>query len=537
MKNTEDTNKKCQQNQDDGNTKKESMTERIKKFLDKFLEVTCLFIGRNTDKAYIIWMDDDGICRTVVVDSPAFRARLRSLLEKNIANTLYSDTLLNNAVSYVKHKALESGIKKEVVTRAAYEDSVIYYNLDDCYQSIIAVERDKLRRCYMDNLLDKNFAFYSTPSMEAQQEPFISESDSDLMELLKPYINLPEKEQRLLVITLITWFICDIPRPVIMLQGGQGSGKTTLTTIIQKIVDPCNHEAFVMPKNKEELIIALANNYLLAIDNASALPKDASDLLCSAVTGASVIKRALYTNNEASVVSFKNCILLNGIDVGNIKPDFYDRTVKFEMQELKGSYRLSSELFNDFEEKLPQIMGAIFSILMEAIGIYDSVETSGDYRMADYVHWGQAISKVMFGSDEVFLKAYEDNRSELSESVLEGNPVAAVLSEYLENIETFPIIITPAHLLAELKEVANKGRYEFRVRKSNNNNSYLSYAVDSPTWPKTPNSLSKMLKKLKENFVREGYDISVGKVKTNGRRYIVIEKIVDSNQNQPAGDQ
>ena len=319
MTNSQDLNKKGQQS-NDSEAKKESLTERIKKFLDEFLSGTCLLIGRNTDEAYIIWKDGE-IWRVDAVDSPNFKAKLRSLLEENVANTLYSDSLLNNAVSHIKHKAMEGGIKKYVATRLAFENDVIYYNLADCYQSIITVKSDGCYSCYMDDLRDKKFAFHSTPSMECQKMPAELESDSYLMELLKPYINLPENEQRLLVVTILTWFVSDIPHPVIMLQGGQGSGKTTLTTIIQKIVDPCNHEAFVMPKNKEELIIALANNYLLAIDNVSSLPKDASDLLCSAVTGASVVKRALYTNNDASVVSFKNCILLNGIDVGNIKPD------------------------------------------------------------------------------------------------------------------------------------------------------------------------------------------------------------------------
>lgn len=529
MKHTNDINKKGHQS-DDGNAKKESMTERIKKFLDEFLAGTCLLIGSNTDKVYIIWKDGE-ICRVDDVDSPDFKAKLRSLFEENVANTLYSDSLLNNAVSHIKHKALGRNIKKYVATRIAFENDVIYYNLADDYQSIIAVESDGYYSCYMDGLLNKKFAFHSTPSMECQKMPVESEAEPDLMELLKPYINLPENEQRLLVVTILTWFISDIPHPVIMLQGGQGSGKTTLTTIIQKIVDPCNHEAFVMPKNKEELIIALANNYLLVIDNASSLPKDANDLLCSAVTGASVVKRALYTNNDASVVSFKNCILLNGIDVGNIKPDLYDRTVKFEMQGLKGSYRLSSELLDEFEEKLPIIMDKIFKILSEAIAAYNSVKTSRVYRMADYVHWAQAISKAMFGSDEVLLKDYEDNRSELTDSVIEGNPVAVVLREYLRDQTEFPIQITPAQLLVELRRKANNGLDTFA--SAANASPYLSYAPNSPTWPKTPQSLSKMLNRLKENFAREGYEISVGKIKIDGKRYTKISKIEPLPENQP----
>ena len=294
--------------------------------------------------------------------------------------------------------------------------------------------------------------------------------------------------------------------------------------MIKMIVDPSDYDAFTMPKSKEDLSVALANNYLLTIDNVSNLPKESSDLLCSAVTGVSSINRTLFTNNEVSLVTFRNALLINGITINNFKPDFYDRSIKFEMKRLKGEYKIGKSFIDDFKQDVPSILRKIFYTLAEAIKQYESLPVNGNYRMADYVHWGRAISKVLFGDDNLFLNAYEENRRTVSQYVLDENPVASVLelklkdffdikrkihgSSILSNRKIFEA--TPTELLRTLEEEAQKLN--------------LMYALRSHNWPKTPQELSIQLKRLKENFVDLGYLIDIGK-KKNGKRYITITKV------------
>ncbi len=202
--------------------------------------------------------------------------------------------------------------------------------------------------------------------------------------------------------------------------------------MIKMIVDPSDCYAYTMPKSKEDLNVALANNYLLAIDNVSVLPKDTSDLLCSAVTGASSITRTLFTNNEVSIVTFQNALLINGITISNFKPDFYDRSILFEMERLQGEYKLTQEFIDNFKSDLPRILGEIFNTLEKAIKLHKNLPVSGNYRMADYAHWGRAISKVLFDNENVFLNAYNENRQAVSQYVLDENPVASVLESKLK---------------------------------------------------------------------------------------------------------
>ncbi len=501
--------------------KKEEPDQKLQKFLTDFLAGNDCFIGRNTGKAYIGWKDGNNVWHNDMVESQLFRATLRELLEVNVDNKIYSEGELNKIISHIRDKILMLGVKKEVCRRMAYYHGVIYYNLNDTAKKVVVIKPDSWEIVDFSQIVNKDFAFVATPSMDCQLVAKKENCQGTLMDLLKPYMNLSEDEQKLLVITIITWFIYDIPKPVIILHGGQGSGKTTLSNMIQKIVDPHNHGAFVMPNNKEELSIALANNYLLTLDNASSLPKDASDLLCSAVTGASTIKRKLFTDNDVSVVSFKNCILLNGITINNIKSDLYDRAIMLEMQRLQGLYKSNNELYPGFEKILPSIMREIFFTLSKALTVYQDINSCGNYRMADYAKWGKAISKVLFGDDKDFLDSYDKNRREVARSIIEDHPLSIVLKEYLNGLSKFPAEITPANLLKELTAKAEKGTNQIRsCDKTADSALDLSYALGDARWPKNPQSLSIGLKKLKENFAEEGYVIDVGDIKRNGVRYI-----------------
>ena len=56
---------------------------------------------------------------------------------------------------------------------------------------------------------------------------------------LRPFVNLPEDDDWILfVATLVAALRPTGPYPILEVLGGQGSGKTTLVRITQKLVDP-----------------------------------------------------------------------------------------------------------------------------------------------------------------------------------------------------------------------------------------------------------------------------------------------------------
>lgn len=108
-------------------------------------------------------------------------------------------------------------------------------------------------------------------------------------------------------------YIPDIPKPVLMLHGEQGSAKSTLQELIQRTVDPSSITSLIFPREINELIQQLSHNYVAYYDNISFIKEWISDQLCRAVAGSGFSKRELYSNDDDIIYNFKRCLGFNGI--------------------------------------------------------------------------------------------------------------------------------------------------------------------------------------------------------------------------------
>ena len=98
---------------------------------------------------------------------------------------------------------------------------------------------------------DLHFAVKST--MRPQVNPAIKRSLKDLVELIRPYFLFEdENHYTLIAIVLVCWFFPDIPKPIILLTGEPGSGKSTSCRWLQEIVDPAAHKNFVIMKDVDK---------------------------------------------------------------------------------------------------------------------------------------------------------------------------------------------------------------------------------------------------------------------------------------------
>ena len=103
----------------------------------------------------------------------------------------------------------------------------------------------------------------------------------------------------------------EIPKPILMLYGEQGSAKTTNQELKKMLVDPSSIRTLTFPRDINELVQKLSHNYIAYFDNMSNIPEWISDQLCRAVTGSGFSKRELYTDDDDIIYNFKRCIGLN----------------------------------------------------------------------------------------------------------------------------------------------------------------------------------------------------------------------------------
>lgn len=229
-------------------------------------------------------------------------------------------------------------------------------------------------------------------------------------------------------------FIPGIPHPAILLSGPQGSSKSTQSKMYSKLIDPSLLEIVTLPKEVNQLIQQLDHHYFIAFDNVSHISEEISDTLCRAITGAGSSKRTFYTNDDDTIYNYRRGIGINGINDVATRPDLLERSLIVEFSRISEKDRKrEKDIWSEFDEDLPSILGGIFDVLVKALNIYPTVQIESLPRMADFAVWGCAIAEAMNYPKESFLASYLSNINNQATVALNSNPVALAILSFIKD--------------------------------------------------------------------------------------------------------
>ena len=254
---------------------------------------------------------------------------------------------------------------------------------------------------------------FLTPSTALEQiAP--QKTTQNLLELLRPFVNLKGNDYLLFVIWLVQAF-CSGNHSALLVTAERGCGKSTLSRIIRLILEPSEVDISRFSKKPEELINTLSNLYLVCFDNVRDISQEQSDLLCSAITGATATKRALYTNNDLCVQKLHNAIVINGIAVVPKESDLAERFLVVNLEKIEEQKRKrEKDLWADFQKALPQILGAIFNTLVSAMTHMRSLTLKNMPRMADAFADMLTIALALGLSEQEFRSIYAENVAKMN---------------------------------------------------------------------------------------------------------------------------
>lgn len=435
--------------------------------------------------------------RYIDVESKEFEKWLNYRLLKDdiMLEGKYFSMVLKAAIS----KATYEG--KEITTfqRIARKNEVIYYDLNNSNSEIVKVTTDG----FSIERNGTNVPFLQNSTMLEQVKPKLDAEIEDVSRI-KKYVTLNETDYKLFLILLITSFIEDISHPLLIINGSQGSAKSTLTRIYKKIVDPTIVEISAMPHKKEDLTLQLEHEYTCCFDNLVSIKNDVSNIMCMAITGGAHAKRKLYTNSDMVIYSFRRCIVLNGISWLSSQSDLLDRSIIVNLDRIKDQDRKTDEkIFNGFKQDLPYILGGIFKTLSKAMEIQPDLKVENLPRLADFGTWGYAVAEVLGIGGEEFLKLYKDNQTNITREILFSNPVAYALFEFMKKRLKHECSIE--QLYTELCDIADT--------KNINKNDTM--------WARSPAYLSRRLNQLKVNLEQEKIFFDIKNV--GSHKQIVLE--------------
>lgn len=253
------------------------------------------------------------------------------------------------------------------------------------------------------------------------------------IEELRAFLNADDESWLLLVAWLVAALIPDIPHPILLLSGQQGTGKTTAARLLLRLIDAATAETRSAPRDPEQWAVAAAGSWCVIIDNISHIGEWFSDSLCKAVTGDGWVRRKLYTDGELAVLNFRRVVVLTSIDAGALRGDLGRRLVRVELEPIDlGRRRDETGLHADFAARRPAILGALFDLLARVLAELPKVRLPPiDATMIDAARVFAAIDVVR---GTAALDTYVAQAGTISKEVVEADALGEAIIKLMETI-------------------------------------------------------------------------------------------------------
>ena len=413
---------------------------------------------------------------------------------------------IRQAVTALEGRALFDSEQHEVHVRVALDREVLYLDLADADWRAVRVDAGGWRIVARPPV-----RFRRAAGMLPLPAP---EPGGDLADL-GAFVNVAEGAKGGDFVLLLGWLVASLrgrgPYPVLILQGEQGSAKSTTMRAARRLLDPNKAELRAQPREPRDIAIGANNARVLAFDNLSGVRDWLSDALCRLATGGGFSARALYTDSDEAIFDAQRPIMLNGIESVGSRGDLLDRAIILNLPRIE-RYRPEAELWADFEAARPKLLGALLDAVSMAMRHESEIQLERSVRMADAARWVVAAEPALPWEGARFLDAYATNRADSNLIALESSLVAtAIMKMTFATWEG-----TAGTLLEELQKIVGEK------------------TASSKTWPKSARGLSGELRRIAPNLRGVGFSVGLDDRRGHERaRIITLTWPQGSGNNRP----
>lgn len=356
------------------------------------------------------------------IDSEAFQSWLTHQYFCEMGQ-IPNKSAIKDAIAALKGRAIHEGPKRQTFLRAGYTDGAYYLDLGGPDWQAVEITRDGWR--VIDNV---PVAFRRGTHQGTLPNP---ERDGSL-DTLWMCININPEDQLLVLTWLLDSLRPNTNYPILLLEGEQGSAKSTTQRLLKQLLDPSAGTLRTAPKNVQDMFVAAGNDYLLSFNNLSFLSADQQDALCNMATGGSFATRTLFTNECETIINVQRPVMMNGISALASQQDLLERCLFFDLPVIPERARQAEDTINGrFSEHQGRYLGALLDIFVLALRSLTSMPRRNLPRMADFAMLGRAVAIAQGEPPEKFDSAYRINQQQALEHGLESSPIYTPLREWL----------------------------------------------------------------------------------------------------------
>lgn len=343
----------------------------------------------------------------------------------------------------------------------------------------------------------------------ATLKPMVLPASEGDLRTLKRYLNVSAPEQLL----LIAWVIYTMAQPkggrskyvFLVLSGNEGSGKSNLSKLLLRLIDPGAIGVQTFPASSKDLAIAGRHAHVLAFDNLRSFKDHMADMLCVASTGGSLTSRKLYSDADQQAIPLHVALVLNGIHSFIDQPDLAQRCLPIHLLPIDPLKRKPEEVMDaELEADLPKIMRGLFDLVAKVLEQLPEAVVTKPERMVEFSRWLAAMERVEGIPAGIYQDEYSIALRQGQLDTMMDNPLAAAIIQFVDELDGTVWSGTPTELHDQLSR---------RVGLSTQR---------SREWPQNPIALSKRIAGLQAGLRSQDIRIEL----TRGKeRIVTISKV------------
>ncbi len=406
---------------------------------------------------------------------------------------------IEDGLKTMESEAIHNGPQHRTCRRIGELNGNVY--LDLCDRDWKTVEVTAHGWCVKDRAPVK---FLRSNSMQPLPEP----EEGVTINRMLDFINTEtEADFRLIVAWLVGALRPDGPYPILLVNGQQGSAKSTTSRFLRDLIDPNRSSIRSQPRDERDLMVSAVNNRVLVYDNVSGVAPWLSDALCRLATGGGYATRELHSDQGEIVLEAQRPMLMNGIPGLASRPDLGDRSIVIELPTIpENQRRTSREVKRIFEEARPGVLGALLDAVSAALRNIDKVEMKEAPRMADFAEWITAAESGLGWEPNSFVPIFKENRDNAIRLSVEDDPLVQAIIQIVDEGTRYKG--TASALLERI-------------------NGYVTETIRRAShWPKTPAGMGTAMKRIAPSLRTIGIHTERAK---SGDRYWLIERVTEAS--------
>jgi hypothetical protein len=247
----------------------------------------------------------------------------------------------------------------------------------------------------------------------------------------------PEAQRKALIVWLFALALPDLmpTKPLLMLEGTQGAGKTAAVQLIQTALMGKTKPLSISRNQEADFGVLLLRAPIALLDNLDTYIDWVADKVCAYATGVDFTKRRLFSDDEEVTIKPQAFIAVASKNPASFRrEDVADRCVVLRLDR-RDKFKRFAKLVEHTQELRPKLVGEYLYYLNRIVseiraGAYDE-ESEETHRMADFAALARVVGRVLDWTEEEISELMDGLQSERDAFVSEEDPLVELLHQWI----------------------------------------------------------------------------------------------------------